>query len=76
MAPVAIEKSDINTQVIQPLIQFARDSASLVKKCTKPDLKEFIQITKATTLGFVLMGTIGFAVKLIHIPINNILVGQ
>jgi protein transport protein SEC61 subunit gamma and related proteins len=48
----------------------------LVKKCTKPDRKEFIAIASAVGIGFSIMGFIGFFVKLIHIPINNILVGS
>jgi protein transport protein SEC61 subunit gamma-like protein len=47
----------------------------LVKKCTKPDRKEFLAIAKAVGVGFSIMGFIGFFVKLVHIPINNILVG-
>ena len=61
---------------IEPLIQFAKDSLHLVKKCTKPDRKEFTLIAKATGVGFAIMGFIGFFVKLVHIPINNILVGN
>ena len=37
---------------IQPLKQFAKYSMHLVKKCTKPDRKEFTAITKATGVGF------------------------
>ncbi|OBZ79460.1 hypothetical protein A0H81_01209 [Grifola frondosa] len=36
---------------------------------------EFAQICKAVAVGFAVMGFIGYFVKLIHIPINNILVG-
>jgi preprotein translocase subunit Sss1 len=36
---------------------------------------EFTKIASATSVGFLLMGFIGFFVKLIHIPINNIIVG-
>ena len=35
---------------------------------------EFNKIVMATAVGFALMGFIGFFVKLIHIPINNIIV--
>jgi protein transport protein SEC61 subunit gamma and related proteins len=48
----------------------------LVKKCTKPDRKEFTALARAVCVGFFMMGFIGFFVKLIHIPINNILVGN
>jgi protein transport protein SEC61 subunit gamma-like protein len=61
---------------IEPLKQFAKDSMHLVKKCTKPDRKEFTKIAKAIGVGFLIMGFIGFFVKLVHIPINNILVGN
>ncbi|EGG15441.1 protein transport protein SEC61 gamma subunit [Cavenderia fasciculata] len=37
--------------------------------------KKFQKIALATLIGFAIMGFIGFFVKLIHIPINNILVG-
>ena len=36
---------------------------------------EFAKVARATGLGFLLMGFIGFFVKLIHIPINNIIMG-
>ena len=58
--------------LIEPLQEFARDSMHLVKKCTKPDRKEFMNIAKATATGFFIMGFIGFFVKLVHIPINNV----
>eukprot|EP00542_Grammatophora_oceanica_P012552 CAMPEP_0194044858 /NCGR_PEP_ID=MMETSP0009_2-20130614/16265_1 /TAXON_ID=210454 /ORGANISM="Grammatophora oceanica, Strain CCMP 410" /LENGTH=75 /DNA_ID=CAMNT_0038689517 /DNA_START=187 /DNA_END=414 /DNA_ORIENTATION=+ len=70
------EKEGFNEVLIEPLKQFAKDSIHLVKKCTKPDRQEFTQIATATLIGFLIMGFIGFFVKLIHIPINNILVGS
>jgi len=63
-------------QFVDPLKQFAKDSVRLVKRCTKPDKKEFQKIAVATAIGFAIMGFIGFFVKLIHIPINNIIVGS
>ncbi|KXJ15331.1 Protein transport protein Sec61 subunit gamma [Exaiptasia diaphana] len=45
-----------------------------LERCTKPDRKEFQKIALATAIGFGIMGFIGFFVKLIHIPINNIIV--
>merc|ERR1712055_903017 len=63
-------------QFIEPAKQFTKDSVRLVKKCTKPDRKEFQKIAMATAIGFAIMGFIGFFVKLIHIPINNIIVGS
>jgi len=62
-------------EIMEPGKQFIKDSIRLVKRCTKPDRKEFSKIALATAVGFAIMGFIGFFVKLIHIPINNIIVG-
>ena len=56
---------------------------SFTKKPMKPIMKnptdvayaEFSKIAQATSVGFAIMGFIGFFVKLIFIPINNIIVG-
>ena len=34
-----------------------------------------MRISQAVGMGFVIMGILGYVVKLIHIPVNNILVG-
>jgi len=46
----------------------------LLNRCTKPDRREFTRTVIATAIGFGMMGFIGFFVKLVHIPINNIIV--
>lgn len=63
-------------EIVKPAKDFIKDSVRLVKRCTKPDRKEFQKIAIATAIGFCIMGFIGFFVKLIHIPINNIIVGS
>ncbi|EAU92796.1 SEC61 [Coprinopsis cinerea okayama7 len=55
--------------------EFFQDGKQFLTRCTKPSKKEFTQICKAVAVGFAVMGFIGYFVKLIHIPINNILVG-
>ncbi|PWN95459.1 protein translocase SEC6 [Tilletiopsis washingtonensis] len=54
---------------------FVKEGTHFMKRCTKPNQKEYLQICRAVGMGFVVMGFIGYFVKLIHIPINNILVG-
>ncbi|KAI4865221.1 protein translocase SEC6 [Hypoxylon rubiginosum] len=54
---------------------FVKDGTQFLTRCTKPDQREFIQISKAVGVGFLVMGAIGYLIKLIHIPVNNILVG-
>lgn len=38
-------------------------------------LIEFVDVARSTLIGFVVIGLAGYLVKLIHIPINQILVG-
>ncbi|KAL3687391.1 hypothetical protein R1sor_013700 [Riccia sorocarpa] len=46
-------------------------SIRLVKRCHKPDRREFTKVAARTALGFVVMGFTGFFVKLIFIPIRS-----
>merc|ERR1712070_645575 len=61
--------------VTRGLYDFFVDSRRLIQRCTKPDAKEFKKIASACSLGFGLMGFIGYLVKIVFIPINNIIVG-
>ncbi|KKP03710.1 protein transporter Sec61 subunit gamma [Trichoderma harzianum] len=40
------------------------------------DQKEFLKLCQAVGIGFGVMGAVGFIVKLIHIPLNGLLVGS
>ncbi|CAO3597307.1 unnamed protein product [Absidia cylindrospora] len=54
---------------------FVKEGIQFINRCKKPDQKEFLQIAQAVAMGFAALGALGYFVKLIHIPINNILVG-
>jgi len=56
--------------------RFISDSIRFFNKCEKPDAKEFKKIATATGVGFLIMGFIGYFIKLIHIPIHNIIIGS
>ncbi|KAL2937866.1 Protein transport protein Sec61 subunit gamma-2, partial [Bienertia sinuspersici] len=62
---------DVIDTAFYPLRDFAKDGVRLVKRCHKPDRKEFSKVAFRTAVGFM-----GFVVKLIFIPINNIIVGS
>jgi len=36
--------------------------------------KEFIKLCQAIGMGFIVMGAIGYFIRIIHIPVNQILV--
>jgi len=80
--------SDQIKEILDIPRDFFKDGAFFLNRCTKPSKRgdslvltmsdvfvEFLEISRAVAVGFLVMGFIGFAVKLVHIPINNILVG-
>ncbi|WBW72956.1 translocon gamma subunit Sss1 [Schizosaccharomyces osmophilus] len=62
-------------ELIQAPKDLYKEGSLFVKRCVKPDRKEFFSVSRAVATGFVLMGFIGYIIKLIHIPINKVLVG-
>ena len=63
------EQENVATQINQ----FIKDSANFYQKCKKPDYTEYMKILQACVMGFAVMGVIGYLVKLVFIPINNII---
>jgi len=53
--------------------QFFVDSVRFMRKCNKPEAKEFYKIASSCAIGFLVMGVIGYLIKLVFIPINNII---
>ena len=85
MVPTGITNTFLTSERGKPLYCSKK---WLVLKCLLPDgfhyncivgtvcltAIEFQKIVLATAIGFFIMGFIGYFVKLIHIPINNIIV--
>ncbi|CCH63051.1 hypothetical protein TBLA_0J00510 [Henningerozyma blattae CBS 6284] len=55
-------------------IEFIREGSQFLSKCKKPDVKEYTKIIRAVGIGFVAVGAIGYAIKLVHIPIRYLIV--
>ena len=73
MAP---KKEEKNKGVVDELTQFYKDSSHFFNKCTRPDRAEYTKILQASAIGVVVMGFIGYIVKLVFIPINNIILSN
>ena len=76
MAPKNESEDAFSEYVANPAFQFYKDSKMLVRRCAKPDKNEFTKIALATGTGFLIMGFIGFFVKLMFITINNVIVSN
>ncbi|SCV00439.1 LAME_0G09736g1_1 [Lachancea meyersii CBS 8951] len=55
-------------------VEFVRDGTAFIQKCKKPGNKDFLKIVRAVGIGFVAVGIIGYAIKLVHIPIRYLIV--
>ncbi|KAK9448653.1 uncharacterized protein V1518DRAFT_427803 [Limtongia smithiae] len=53
--------------------EFFKDGSAFIKRCAKPNKKEYLRIVQIVGMGFIVMGTIGYIVKLVHIPIRHLI---
>lgn len=60
-----------NSKVLDTSSDFINESLKFINKCSKPDTKEYFGIVRAVGTGFLVMGVLGFVVKLVHIPIRH-----
>ncbi|KAK9459941.1 uncharacterized protein V1516DRAFT_653792 [Lipomyces oligophaga] len=60
-------------QIVEYPREFWSEGTAFVKRCTKPNKKEYLKIIQSVGMGFVIMGAIGYIVKLIHIPIRQLI---
>lgn len=50
------------------------EGRKFLRKCIKPSKREFITMWKMHIGGILFLGAMGYVIKLVHIPINNIIV--
>ncbi|QLG71242.1 hypothetical protein HG535_0B02810 [Zygotorulaspora mrakii] len=76
MAKVNEKKGAVNPveKLAEAPVEFVREGSQFLSKCKKPDMKEYTKIIKAVGIGFVAVGIIGYAIKLVHIPIRYLIV--
>ncbi|KAJ2902768.1 hypothetical protein MKZ38_000122 [Zalerion maritima] len=56
--------SDAMQEVLDMPKEFIKDGTQFMNRCTKPDRKEFLKICQAVGVGFLIMGAVGYLVKL------------
>lgn len=73
---MAAEKNNGNQseKLLDSPLKFVQEGNNFLSKCKKPNMKEYTQIIRAVGIGFVAVGVIGYAIKLIHIPIRYVIV--
>ncbi|EXJ64336.1 protein transporter SEC61 subunit gamma [Cladophialophora yegresii CBS 114405] len=56
--------SDLVQEIADVPKEFFREGTQFIHRCTKPDRREFIKISQAVGMGFLIMGAIGYFIKL------------
>jgi len=62
-------------ELLEAPSEFAKSGIQFMRRCTKPDKAEYLRLCQAVGVGLVIMGAVGYIVKLIHMPLNRVLVG-
>ena len=74
MAAAGSENVDVlGTKVVEPLAEFVGDARDFISRCAKPKFAEMREVSSVVGVGFLIMGVIGFFVRLLSMPLNQIL---
>lgn len=73
-SPVRDEQTK-NT-LLQRAKHFWKCSNNFVRESRKPSVDEFREILRGHLTGFIMLGLFAYVIKVIHIPINNLIVGS
>ena len=65
----------LEKHILEPAEEFIADSKRFITKCNKPTKKEYKKTIQSVLIGFAILGICGFVIKLIHIPIRDLLFG-
>lgn len=68
--------ANVVEQRVNHLREFFDEWAKFLNKCDKPTRKQYIQMAQSCAIGILVMGVIGYLIKLLFIPINTILLSK
>lgn len=55
---------------------FVKNSKNFIRACKKPSSTEVNTLVKGHLIGLCFLGLFGYIIKVVHIPINNIIAGS
>ena len=55
--------------------KFIKNMRNFLAECKTPPSSDFAQILRGHVFGVVLLGVFAYIIKVIHIPINNMILG-
>ncbi|KAI5170248.1 protein transport protein SEC61 subunit gamma [Pancytospora epiphaga] len=56
--------------------EFLKNARNFMRSCKKPSGREAIELVKGHLVGLCFLGVFGYVIKVVHIPINNIIAGS
>ncbi|KXN68899.1 hypothetical protein CONCODRAFT_79602, partial [Conidiobolus coronatus NRRL 28638] len=67
------ELKNVGERIEQNFIQLWDDVTTTLDKCIKPDKKQFLDLAWSLGLAFIVVGIVGYFVRLFFIPVNRFL---
>lgn len=62
--------------IYTPAKKFIDNCKRVLRDCSLPSVKVIKKTALSTAAGFAILGSVGFAFKLVSIPINNVIIGN
>lgn len=76
MTTSSVREEAKKSTLLQRARHFCKCCSNFVRECRKPSASEFKGILRGHLTGFVMLGLFAYVIKVIHIPINNMIVGS
>lgn len=68
--------TNVLEQRMAVVVEFFDNWVKFLNKCEKPNRKQYIRLAQSCAIGILIMGLIGYMIKLMFIPINTILLSK
>jgi len=73
---MAAAKEMKSLPILRDAIQFGNNSRNYARACKWPSRRSVIDQLKGHLIGLGFLGMLGYVIKVVHIPINNIIAGS
>ncbi|KAL2162684.1 hypothetical protein VTH06DRAFT_6520 [Thermothelomyces fergusii] len=76
LSHTSVTMADQIQEILDVPREFVKDGVQFINRAQKPDRREFIKISQAVGVGFLIMGAVGYFVKLTAADLGNSLDAQ
>ncbi|KAL6858160.1 hypothetical protein ACO1O0_005614 [Amphichorda felina] len=63
-------------ELLEAPTEFAKNGIQFMRRCTKPDKSEYLRLCQAVGVGLIIMGSVGYLVKLVYVRCDSRIVDR